>query len=39
MRVNDVKNEGLNTGAVLLAVDVGMRGIIMRLRLKEAEKI
>ncbi|MEK7712695.1 MAG: CBS domain-containing protein [Nitrospirota bacterium] len=31
VRVNDVKLEGLNTEAVLLAVDVGMRGIMRRL--------
>jgi CBS domain-containing protein len=31
VRVNDVKLEGLNTEAVLIAVDVGMRGILRRL--------
>lgn len=31
VRVNDVKLEGLNTEAVLVAVDVGMRGIMRRL--------
>ncbi|MBI4685164.1 MAG: magnesium transporter [Nitrospirae bacterium] len=31
VRVNDVKLEGLNTEAVLIAVDVGMRGIMRRL--------
>jgi magnesium transporter len=31
VRVNDVKLEGLDTEAVLIAVDVGMRGIMRRL--------
>lgn len=31
VRVNDIKLEGLNTDAVLIAVDVGMRGIMRRL--------
>jgi len=31
VRVNDIKLEGLNTEAVLIAVDVGMRGILRRL--------
>ncbi len=31
VRVNDVKLDGLNTEAVLIAVDVGMRGIMRRL--------
>ena len=31
VRVNDVKLEGLNTNAVLVAVDVGARGIMRRL--------
>jgi len=31
VRVNDVKLEGLNTEAVLVAADVGMRGIMRRL--------
>lgn len=31
VRVNDVKIEGFNTEAVLIAVDVGMRGIMRRL--------
>ncbi|MDI6891020.1 MAG: CBS domain-containing protein [Thermodesulfovibrionales bacterium] len=31
VRVNDVKLEGFNTEAVLVAVDVGMRGIMRRL--------
>jgi magnesium transporter len=31
VRVNDVKLEGYNTDAVLIAVDVGMRGIMRRL--------
>ena len=31
VRVNDVKLEGYNTEAVLIAVDVGMRGILRRL--------
>jgi magnesium transporter len=31
VRVNDVKLEGLNTNAVLVAVDVGVRGIMRRL--------
>ncbi|MBI4844801.1 MAG: magnesium transporter [Nitrospirae bacterium] len=31
VRVNDVKLEGWNTEAVLIAVDVGMRGIMRRL--------
>ncbi|MEW6213713.1 MAG: CBS domain-containing protein [Nitrospirota bacterium] len=31
VRVNDVKLEGLNTEAVLIAVDVGMRGIMRRI--------
>jgi len=31
VRVNDVKLEGLHTDAVLVAVDVGMRGIMRRL--------
>ncbi len=31
VRVNDIKLEGLNTDAVLLAIDVGVRGIMRRL--------
>ena len=31
MRVNDIKLEGLKTDAVLIAIDVGMRGIMRRL--------
>jgi flagellar motility protein MotE (MotC chaperone)/sporulation protein YlmC with PRC-barrel domain len=31
VRVNDIKLEGLNTDAVLIAIDVGMRGIMRRL--------
>lgn len=31
VRVNDIKLEGLNTEAVLIAVDVGMRGIMRRI--------
>lgn len=31
VRVNDIKLEGLNTEAVLVAVDVGMRGIMRRM--------
>lgn len=31
VRVNDVKLEGFNTDAILVAVDVGMRGILRRL--------
>ncbi len=31
VRVNDVKLEGLNTDAVLVAIDVGLRGIMRRL--------
>jgi len=31
VRVNDVKLEGLDTEAVLIAVDIGMRGIMRRL--------
>jgi len=31
VRVNDVKLEGYNTEAILIAVDVGMRGILRRL--------
>lgn len=31
VRVNDVKLEGLNSDAVLIAVDVGLRGIMRRL--------
>ncbi len=31
VRVNDIKLEGLNSDAVLVAVDVGMRGIMRRL--------
>ncbi|MEW6068701.1 MAG: CBS domain-containing protein [Nitrospirota bacterium] len=31
VRVNDVKFEGLNKDAILIAIDVGMRGILRRL--------
>lgn len=35
VRVNDIKVEGYNTDAVLIAVDVGMRGILRRLGIEK----
>lgn len=36
VRVNDVKMEGYNSNAVLVAVDVGMRGILRRLGMERS---
>lgn len=38
VRVNDVKLEGYNGNAVLLAVDVGMRGILRRLGIERGSE-
>jgi CBS domain-containing protein len=38
VRVNDIKLEGYNGEAVLIAVDVGMRGILRRLRIEHGSE-
>jgi Mg2+ transporter MgtE len=38
VRVNDIKLEGYNNSAVLLAVDVGMRGILRRLGIERGSE-